>query len=174
MKNLKCNVLLLLLLSLMCNTVSGQSTLVKSTASKQNNAIMVEALGHGFLYSINYERRLFGNTQFQTSAQIGAAYYGEASGIVPLWVPISINQTVKLRDNKFVEFGVGKMFRNDGVVQIDGTFKDDYQLEEWIFRLGYKQYFKDDKYLLKIAYTPIYQDKSDFVHWGGIAFGYRF
>lgn len=148
------------------------ATTVKSTEPR--NAVMLEGMGHGFAYSLNYERTLFRKSWTQTMAQVGFAYYGKESGVVPLWVPITLNQAFRLHENHYVELGAGKMFRNDGVEYLDGTFVDDYQFEEWVFRLGYRYHFRNNKWLLRISYTPIYQDKSDYIHWGGVAFGYRF
>lgn len=163
----------LLLLVLLSNAAYSQSE--NSVVKAHNkNSVFIEALGHGCFYSLNYERKILGNARFLTSGQIGISYYGKGSGIVPLWMPILINQSVSIRKNMFIEIGAGKIFRNDGVEHRDGTFQDDYQIEEWTFRLGYKHFFKNGKWLFKVAYTPIYQDKSDYIHWGGIAFGYRF
>lgn len=65
------------------------------------------------------------------------------------------------------------MFRNDGVLLPDGNYFNNYQFEEWIFKLGYKLYFGNNRWLCKVAYTPIYQDKWQYIHWGGIGIGYR-
>jgi hypothetical protein len=139
----------------------------------KNNTILLEAFGHGFMYSLNYERVFYKHPVTHTSAQIGISYYGNHSGIVPLWMPLSINQSIKMAESNYIEFGVGKMFRNDGYVAEEGEFINDYQIEEWIFRVGYKHYFNNN-WLIKVAYTPIYQDKSEYMHWGGISIGYNF
>jgi len=155
---------------LLSNAVIGQS----EQNIENKNSVLIEVLGHGFFYSLNYERILWGNSKTHTSGQIGISYYGKESGVVPLWIPISLNQSIRIKGNSYAEVGIGKMFRNDGVLLQDGTFQNNYQFEEWIFRLGYKRYFKNNKWLFKIAYTPIFQDKADFISWGGIAFGYQF
>ena len=152
----------------------GQSDQKSKSISEAKNSLFIEGLGHGFVYSINYERLLFDNEKTHTSAHIGIGYYGKKSGVIPLWVPISLIESIKLNENQFIEVGVGKMFTNDGIQFSDGTFENNYEFEDWIFRLGYKHYFKNKKWLLKIAYTPIILDKTDFIHWGGASFGYRF
>jgi len=155
-------------------TAYSQSEQLITNQLAHKNAVIVEGMGHGAIYSLNYERILLGNEKTFTSGKIGIAYYGKKSGFVPLWVPISLNQSIRLRRTHYLEVGVGKLFTNDAIQDVDGSFEDDYQLEEWIFRLGYRHHFKNDKWLLKVAYTPIYQDKSEYIHWGGVAFGYRF
>lgn len=155
---------------LLFSSAYGQS----EQKSEPKNSIFVEALGHGFLYSLNYERVIFGNSKLTTSGQIGVSYYGKQVDIIPLWVPISVNQSLKIRGNNYLEAGIGRMFRNDIEEREDGTFDDNYQFQTWIFRLGYKYYSKNNNWLFKIAYTPIFQDKSDFVNWAGLGFGYRF
>ena len=169
-------VIILLVVITASNISYSQINEQENTAKDKSgrNVLLVEALGHGYLYSLNYERVLFGKRKLQTSAQIGVSYYGKKSGIVPLWVPISLNQSIEIVKGKYLEVGVGKMIRNDGYETEEGEFMDEYQIEEWIFRLGYKHYFNNDKWVVKIAYTPIYQDRAEYIHWGGIAFGYRF
>lgn len=168
--------LVLIILGLIFTTSSlySQSLITFKQSESKKNSIFVEGLGHGFLYSLNYERLILNKGKYQLSGQVGISYYGKDSGIIPLWMPISLNQTINFSQSKFFEVGIGKMLINDGVDYGNGVFVDNYQLESWIFRIGYKQYLKNDKFLLKIAYTPILLDKSDFIHWGGVSFGYRF
>jgi hypothetical protein len=137
------------------------------------NVVSVELLGHGFLYSLNYERLLFNGSRAQTTAQIGFSYYPKKSGVIPLWVPISVNESIRIVNQNYIEFGVGKMLANDGVQMSDTEFINDYKINDWIFRIGYKR-FINDQWVIKIAYTPIYQDDIEFIHWGGIGFGYKF
>ncbi len=75
------------------NSAFGQSEI----AIDKKNSIVIEGLGHGFIYSLNYERVIFGNSKAHLSGQIGISYYGPKSGIVPLWVPISLNQSLRLK-----------------------------------------------------------------------------
>lgn len=167
---------LVIMACMFCSGLAMAQTAADAVAPSHEprNAVMLEGLGHGGFYSLNYERILWRNSWTQTMAQLGFAYYGKDGGVVPLWVPITLNQAFRLSKNHFVELGAGKMFRNDGVVYPDGTFVDDYQIEEWVFRFGYRYQFSNGKWLLRVSYTPIYQDKSDYVHWAGLAFGYRF
>jgi predicted N-acyltransferase len=165
-------VALTVLLSSAVALAQTDATTVKSTEPR--NAVMLEGLGHGGFYSLNYERTLFRNSWTQTMAQVGFAYYSKEMGVIPLWVPITLNQAFRLHKNHYVELGAGKMLNDDGWEYPDGTFVNDYQFDDWVFRFGYRYHFRKEKWLLRVSYTPIYQDKSDYIHWGGIAFGYRF
>lgn len=167
-------------LLLLCFCISFVSPLYGQPSQESNkkhtykNAVSLELMGHGFIYSLNYERQIWWNENTITTAQIGVSYYGKKTGVVPLWVPMTINQLFRFHEGHFVELGVGKMLRNDGIEHHDGTFEDDYQIEDWVFRWGYRYQHPNSRWILKAAYTPIYLDGYDFIHWAGTAVGYRF
>ena len=143
------------------------------------NSIQIDVFGHGCFYSINFERILLNSNKFKTSGQIGVSYYPETSGVIPLWIPISVNELISFNSHH-IEFGLGQVIINDRLP--DGT--NDYKLFG-SFKIGYRFQKPDSKYLMKIAFTPIidYWDKFDsnfngpkveFIPWGGLTFGYNF
>lgn len=145
-----------------------------SNQENYKNAIIIEAGGHGFAYSLNYERVLAEAEKIKVTAQIGAAYYGESNGLIPLKIPISFNQMFRVANYQYIETGFGKMVQDDGV-QISRTEVDNnYTFNTWIFRVGYRLHSKNEKWLFRVAYTPILQDRNEYIHWAGLSVGYRF
>ena len=173
MKKIISKIILICLFSFSFNLGFSQPNDV-SHKSANKNAIMIEGLGHGFCYSLNYERILLDFPKTKTTAQIGLSYYGEASGVIPLWMPITINQMFQTRRNQYIEVGFGRMLNDDGVYIDKETFINKYSFDDWVFRLGYRFHSKNEKWVFRLAYTPIYQDKNAFISWGGLAVGYRF
>lgn len=144
------------------------------------NSVEFELFGHGSFYSIDYERLIVNNEKTKTLGQIGFAYYPESTGVIPLWIPISINQLISFHSNH-LELGIGQIIINDEMP--DG--KDDYKLFGSL-KIGYRYQKPNGRFLIKAAFTPIidYWDKIDenihgeklvdFISWGGITFGYNF
>jgi hypothetical protein len=160
-----------------------QLTLTGQTIEKEpRNAIHMEALGHGVLYSLNYERLLITGKRFQTTAQLGIGYYGKKSGIVPLVIPLTINEQFALTEKHFLEAGVGRVFTDDGEVNVEGVHESVYTFDDWIFRLGYRYHSPNDKWVFRVSYTPflfIWRPETggaffDYENWAGLSFGYRF
>lgn len=147
-------------------------TIVKDKSYK--NAILVEGLGHGFFYSLNYERIISDNERIKITAQIGVAYYGESNGLVPLLIPISCNQLFRVATYQYIETGIGKTFKDDGVYISKDNYVNNYKFNTWTFRLGYRVHSRNERWVVRAAYTPMLQDREGFVHWGSLAVGYRF
>lgn len=164
------------LIGLFCffsNSAFGQ---VKETVIDlgKRNAIMIEGLGHGFVYSINYERILVDLPRTATTVQIGLSYYGESGGVIPFWMPVTVNQMFLTKENQYIEIGVGRMFNDDGFVTIENNYINEYRFDDWVFRFGYRLHSNNQKWVFRAAYTPIYQDVGELIHWGSLAAGYRF
>lgn len=164
--------ILLILLSVQL-TFSQDSYSQKTTEKESLNVVTLEMLGHGFGYSFNYERVLFNNPFFKTSAQIGFAYYGKNADVTPVWIPITINQITKIQPNAYLEMGGGKIIRNDGFMTSDNVYINNYRIQEWILRLGYRYEHPDSPWVFKIAYTP-FLNPDKYVHWGALGFGMKF
>ena len=138
----------------------------KYEAIHQRNTMFLEGLGHGFAYSINYERVVLSFSKSYTTSQIGLSYYrGNRFPLPSFIIPMSLNHSIKLKGNEYIEIGFGKLLVLDD---------SDLEWDTWIFRLGFRYHFKNDNWLFKIAYTPLYLNKSDFLHWVGFGFGYKF
>jgi hypothetical protein len=168
---------LLLFYSLMA---SGQNFEIQKedyTPQTLKNSIELELFGHGLLYSLNYERLVLNFERFKTLAQIGIAYYPKNTGIIPVWIPVSINQLISF-DSHHIELGIGQVIHNDGE-------KSDYE-PFGSFKVGYRYQKTGSRLLFKIAFTPLidywstvftenYHNLSlEFHPSGGITFGYNF
>ena len=169
-------------LMFLCYLSFGQQS-EKNTVSEKfsyKNSIEFELFGHGSLYSIDYERLIVNKKKIKTLGQIGFAYYPESTGVIPLWIPISINQLISFNSNH-LEFGIGQIIINDEMP--DG--KDDYKLFGSL-KIGYRYQKPNGRILIKAAFTPvieywdrieknIFGDRSvEFIPWGGITVGYNF
>lgn len=136
------------------------------------NAIVLEAGGHGFAYSVNIEHIFFERPNWKTIGQIGASWYPNTSGVIPLWVPMSLNQLFKTAKNQYLEIGVGKLLINDRLYVTEKIFQNNFHFQNWIFRLGYRLEPIDSRWIFKAGYTPLYFDK-ELIHWGAFAVGFR-
>lgn len=154
--------------------ISAQSYSADNQEIKNyKNAVSLEMMGHGFAYTLSYERQLLDNSFFRTTGQIGFAYYGQNSDATPLWIPITINQLTKVGEGEFFELGVGKILRSYGPIFGDVSVIDALEIEEWIMRLGFRYQHPDRRMLFKIAYTPFLRP-GEVTHWCGLGFGLQF
>jgi len=152
----------------------------KSLNFKFKNSIEFELFGHGCFYSIDYERLILNREKFKTLGQLGLSIYPENTGVIPIWIPISINQLISFNSHH-IEAGVGQILVNDETP----VGEDEYKLFG-SFKIGYRYQKPNGRILLKAAFTPVidYWDKVDknifgdksveFIPWGGITFGYNF
>lgn len=159
---------------------SGQNIEIQKEDHKPQsfkNSIEIELFGHGLFYSLNYERLVLNFKKFKTLGQIGIAYYPENVGIIPLWIPVSINQLISF-DSHHIELGIGQVIHNDGEKSNYEAFGS--------FKVGYRYQKPGSRLLLKIAFTPfieywntliseLHRDlPAEFHPSGGITFGYNF
>ncbi len=167
----------------LCSLSFGQQNDINQhTNSKKfkfKNSIETEIFGHGLLYSIDYERVIFNTDKFKTLGQIGFAYYPKKTGIIPLWIPLSINQLISLNKHH-IEVGIGQVLINDEMP--DG--KDKIRFFGG-FKIGYRYQNPTGKFLIKMAFTPVIDygreiigDKTfyspEFHPLGGLTLGYNF
>lgn len=148
---------------------------VESQPFQYKNNVQVELFGHGFFYSINYERFLLNNKRFMTAAQVGIAYYPESTGMIKLWVPIVVNELYSM-GNHHIELGGGVVF-NDEKWEYEqlGEPKTEYTFF-YTGRLGYRYQNPESHFLVRIGFTPFLEDFSwsGFHPSGGVAVGYAF
>ncbi len=161
---------------LACITTFGQ----QSDKFTLKNSVEFELFGQGGFYSLNYERTIFNREKFKTLAEAGIAGYPQSTGVIPLFVPVSINQLFSFHSNH-LELGVGHVLINDRLP--DGS--NDYKFFG-SFKIGYRYQKPDGKFLFKAALTPfvdywdtvgntIYVNASvNVVPWGGLTLGYNF
>lgn len=159
----------------------GQSPTGNESSDKfiYKNIAELEIFGHGSFYSINYERLIFNGERFKTSAQAGFAYYPESSGVIPLWIPLTINQMLSFGSHH-LEVGLGQIIINDRLP--NGV--NDYILFGSL-RAGYRYQKPGGRIMFKLSFTPIvdYWDRVnpefateyvEFIPWGGLTIGYNF
>jgi hypothetical protein len=149
------------------------------------NAIYVEALGTGFIYSINYERSL--GDMF--SARIGFGYFpfpsitdtnanGSTSTINAsiTSVPVSVSWYPFGATSSKLEIGAGATYI-DLVAKKVGKSKEGGGSGENISGiLGYRYQPLDGGFLFRLAFTPIFSSPvfSKFQPWGGVSLGWAF
>ncbi|WKK86617.1 hypothetical protein QYS48_06820 [Marivirga arenosa] len=138
---------LILLISL-SNQLSAQEFNYK-------NNVQLELGGHGLAYSLNYERIIFDQSKWKTTAQFGMAYYPPFVGFIDLWLPMSINQIYKIGLSHHIEGGLG-------IIKVYSSTRDaDNQAVDWSWdtffsaRLGYRYQKPDSRFLWRIGITPI-------------------
>ncbi len=93
--------LILLLFVGLSNIVSGQEIELPQTGFTDRNSLQVELLGHGGIYSINYERVFINQHQFKTTGQIGIEYL-----VTVAVIPVIINQLISFNKHH-IEIGLG-------------------------------------------------------------------
>jgi hypothetical protein len=146
----------------------------------KRNTVQLELGGHGFAYSINYERFLLNRPCLKTSVQVGASYYPPSTGTRDLWFPVMVNQLFSLRAHHLEAGG--------GLVLLRETGRDaDNAASGWFWsnlvglRLGYRYQAPNSPWLLRVGFTPFIeadflsgQGSGEFIPFGGLAVGYSF
>jgi hypothetical protein len=142
----------------------------------RKNSIQAEAFGHGLFYSLNYERIVLNHNKFKTAVQIGASYYTPKSGIMALWLPVTVNGifAVGKRQNHHVELGFGQLFSFDSFRLSENNGGIDYGEYFVAGRLGYRFQKPTGRILIRAAFTPVMNYDGEFHPLGGLAFGYNF
>lgn len=140
---------------------------VSSQGQRLKNAVFIELIGNGGLYSLNYEYQFLN----KGLGRVGICIYPEA-----VTVPIMLGQLVgQLKD--FLELGVGvtPIFYDGGSESNSGKA---------LFltgTIGYRYQKPDGRFLFRIGFTPLIniyepnnEDFDSFIPLGGISFGFRF
>ncbi len=161
---------------LTCKTYSQNMDTV-NTKFFYKNSVQLELGGHGLFYSLHYERVLLNAQKWKTTVQGGAAYYPPQSGIIDIWLPLLLNELISFNKHH-IEFGLGYVFTNEAI----RSENLEVISREWhgffTGRLGYRYQKPDGRFLLRVAFTPVfeYQNSTSLeMHpLGGLAVGYTF
>lgn len=125
------------------------------------NSFQLELLGHGFLYSLNYERILINRPRSKTAIQVGAHYGSPWVANNRFMIPVLVNQVFSFGINH-LELGVGHIF----------IFSDDFVPG---FKIGYRRQKPNGRFVSKYEFTPFYYSINNvFIPWLGVSFGYNF
>ncbi len=126
----------------------------------RNTTFWTELGGHGLAYSVGLEQILI-NSDYKLTIQAAVAYYPKFADLIPLWVPVTMNQLFPLKKEKnFIEFGMGVMLLQDKIIFSGSQFTEN-NMDNVIFRLGYRLRNPVKKYDLRISFTPILLDAID-------------
>ncbi len=161
------------------NASMAQSLPNSDLIGKHRNIVSLELMGNGFIYSLNYERILFDFDRLVTTAQIGVSYYPPSTGVIELWVPMSLNQLFRVKPKHYLELGIGQVLfgedlfpeESDNVTIVNGN--TDLGID-WIFRAGYRFQSDTSRWVFKAAFTPFYLNGWEFIPWGSLGVGFKF
>jgi hypothetical protein len=167
MKNL---LLAIFLISLSLTAFAQQE---KSGTNSLKNTVYIEALGNGMLGSLNYERQLLRNPYL--TGRLGIGFYLESNFY--LSIPVSLHYLIELRNNNFIESGIGftwAQYGADDCLNCDGSDNtDDYR--NLFFSIGYRKHFGNN-WMWKANFTPLITNNhgANFEPWFGLAIGKQF
>lgn len=163
--------ILALLFVFISTSAIGQT--VRDKAESLPNTVFVEALGIGFLGSINYERRL--SKKPYLTARAGMGFYTESS--LHFTLPIAVQYLFELKQNHFIETGVGytwAQFGADDCFFCDGT-DNTANYSNIYLSVGYRKHFANN-WMWKVNFSPLITNNhgENFKIWFGASFGKRF
>lgn len=165
MKTLR-TLLLLSIFSISFNLFAQTNTNIK------RNLVFVEALGNGLFGSVNYERTLTKDPGL--SLRLGVGFYTEDAFY--LTIPTSLQYSFFLKENSYLETGFGYTWADANANDIfkKNELKDNDNLHNLFFSIGYKKYFGND-WMWKVNFSPIITNNKDVtLPWLGISFGKTF
>jgi len=124
---------------------------------RRGQAIYVELMGNGLIYSVNYESRFSAKTG-GLGGRIGIGYFGDG-----LSIPMQLNFLIGKKDsNKFFELGGGITYIKwfDPYVVGDRTFEEQTL---YTFSLMFRRHPRYGKWMWKVGLTPVigYLDDND-------------
>ncbi|MEO0471390.1 MAG: hypothetical protein AAF206_17300 [Bacteroidota bacterium] len=150
----------------------------ENTPNDFRNAVLLEFGGHGFAYSFAYERDLLVTEKLGMRAQAGFSFYGLGGGVIPIWIPVSINESIRIgKSNWHGEIGLGMMFwiedlQNDGRPPFPNPNRSlDVNLT---MRAGIRYQSENGRFVGRLGYTPFVLAEAEYIHWAGAAVGMRF
>lgn len=116
---------------------------------RRGQAIYVELMGNGLIYSLNYESRFTAKTG-GIGGRIGISHFGDA-----LSVPILLNYLIGKKDsNKFFEIGAGITYLNytEPYEIGDRTFEEQTLAT---FSIMFRRHPRYGKWMWKVGLTPV-------------------
>lgn len=163
--------IILICLTLIGTSAFGQEGVPQTQSLK--NILFVEALGNGYIGSVNYERRISKNPYLTVRAGIG--FYTESTFY--LTIPTSMHYLIDLNDKNYIETGVGytwAQFGADDCVFCDGTDNTD-NYNNLFLSIGYRKHFGDN-WMWKVNFSPLITNNhgESFRPWIGVSFGKQF
>src|SRR6056300_633235 len=172
MRKLLCALILVVLFY----PVFGQEE--NSSVFQRRNNIQLELGGHGFAYSLNYERIIINRAKYKTTAQLGMSYYPPTIGFRDTWIPICVNELFSFGKHH-LEFGLGLVLKYEAGRDIENNPTHWFWSTLAAGRIGYRYQKPDSRFLLRAGFTPFYElDRhlhGDVFHpFGGISIGYAF
>ena len=139
------------------------------------NSVQLDAGGHGFVYSVNYERIILNGNRFKTAAQAGMAYYPPKTGLRDVWVPLGINEIFSFSKHH-IEIGIGHVIFYESTRDLDNNATSWDWDRMFTGRIGYRFQSPDGHLILRAGFTPFleYRETNEFHPSGGISVGYSF
>ncbi|MEM7514613.1 MAG: hypothetical protein AAF388_27035, partial [Bacteroidota bacterium] len=159
----------------------GGSSAKTAKMGGRKNFVKLELLGQGLLYSVNYgriiRRREYGDLDFQIGLSLHPGTIdSEGREVLTQVIPISLNQSFRIRANHNLLFGVGASYVNDQVgnaANINSVFaalKAGYRYQ----KPGRRLFFEGEILFLQTMNPGSETDWLDSILTGGLAIGYRF
>ena len=147
----------------------------EAASASARNALYVELLGAGLLYSINYDRHLIGRMH----ARVGYATFGSGfgSGDSNLHlVPVQLMFVSDAQDALEIGAGVTMIVdRGRNAIRPHDSSAPSSNLKAMAsFSVGYRYQPIESGFLFRIGFTPFIGYDGRFLPFGGISFGYAF
>ena len=168
-----------LLLSIFLSLLLGQAFTQSEAITKSKSSIYLELGGAAGLWSMNYDRELWGiNENFRLHGRVGLGVYSEFNGAGFPDVMIPVSGIVLCGKSKHrLEAGGGITYYNwtlRDALKADGFSRRSDLLGHLI--LGYRFQKLEGGLMFRVTYTPIINNYSNkpFEHWAGGSIGYTF
>ena len=135
------------------------------------NAVYVELLGNGGIYSLNYDRLLTSKVAARVGFMgLAAADETGSAGVVA--APVMVSYLFG-EGNSHFETGVGVMLAAGGVVNVEGFENESFSGAVGTATLGYRYQRHGGGFVFRAGLTPLF-DTSGIAPWFGLSFGYGF
>ena len=147
----------------------------KTASASARNALYVELLGAGLLYSINYDRHLIGRMH----ARVGYATFGSGFGSGDSKLHLVPMQLMFVSDAEdALEIGAGVTMvvdRGRNAIRPHDSSAPSSDLRAVAsLIIGYRYQPVENGFLFRIGFTPFIGYDGRFLPFGGISFGYAF
>ncbi len=147
------------------------------------NSILLDIGGPTRIYALSYERILQNYKLHFLVGRVGLAYIPRQRQFDLIRIPIIINFNFANIDGHHFEGGIGQQFE----LVLDNQNSGSNTNALWtIFNLGYRYRPQDATFNFRMTYTPLWNllqfdkekvllfDGSEYIHMGGISFGWNF
>jgi hypothetical protein len=139
---------------------------------RARNAVYVELIGNGLLYSVNYDRMLTDHL----SARVGASYLGartdtESASLATF--PVMINYLTGARSNHHFEAGAGVTLLTASAEDLDDFEEAGFDGIAGTATLGYRYQRPQGGFVFRSGLTPFFGAGGVLVS-AGVSLGYSF